>query len=134
MSSAFASEASGSNSRERKNDGTWYLIREDIDLEGRRVPAGTPILKASNGWFIDGSAAVITQPFETNVCRPVYGGLSLYVIGRNADGEIVHRRLGSDGEPTSIPATQVLSPPEAGHAKVYLAFGGRFYPLDYFGW
>ena len=134
MNATFSHEQSSTPLHGERLGGTWYLIREDLDLDGRRFQAGTPILKVSNGWIIDGSNAVIARPLDKQVCRTEYAGLSLHLVSREDNGEIVHRRLGADGEPEKIPQSRVLSPPEVGRTKVYLAFGDQFYPLDYFGW
>lgn len=134
MNAVFASNQSGGPLHGESHRGTWYLIREDMDLGGKHLQAGTPILKVSNGWIVDGSTAVIAQPLDKQVCRTEYAGLSLHIVSREADGGILHRRLGADGEAQRIPLSRVLSPPEVGRTKVYLAFGDQFYPLEYFGW
>ncbi len=134
MNAVLANERGGFPSYGESHRGTWYLIREDVDLDGRLLKAGTPILKVPDGWVVEGSTVVTAQPLEKHACRTQYGGLSLYLINRDSQGAIVHRRVGSKGEPKRIPSTKVFSPPDFGHSKVYLAFGGKFYPLEYFGW
>lgn len=134
MNGNWATERPNLSSHGEVHRGSWHLIREDIDLDGQRLHAGTPILKVADGWLVEGSAVVIVQPLEKHLCRTEYGGLSLYLIHRDTEGAIVHRRLGCPSEPTKLPATKVFSPPDVGHSKVYLAFGGKFYPLEYFGW
>jgi hypothetical protein len=71
---------------------------------------------------------------DDRVCRTEYGGLSLYVLSRQLDGSLSLRRIGSEEAPQRVADTRVISPPECGHDRVYLAFGDQFYPLDYFGW
>jgi hypothetical protein len=42
--------------------------------------------------------------------------------------------MGSDDPVERVPISRIITPPEFGHDKLYLAFGDQFYPLDYFGW
>jgi hypothetical protein len=58
----------------------------------------------------------------------------LHVVSRQADGSLVHMRVGSDEPVDGIPDSRVIAPPECGHDRVYLAFGDQFYPPEYFGW
>lgn len=114
--------------------GEWLLLREDVQLDGNVHKAGTPITKVSNRWFIGGSDEPLSEDLDALVCRAEYGGLSLHVVSCTAPGVVSHRRVGSDEPPEFISMSQIVSPPEPGRDKVYLAFGEQFYPLEYFGW
>ncbi len=116
------------------DSGEWYLLREDIDIGENRCRAGTPVRRLVDGWFVQGIPTPVLTSLDDRVCRTEYGGLSLYVLSRQADGSLAHRRIGSDEAPQAIADSRVISPPECGHDRVYLAFGDQFYPLDYFGW
>lgn len=114
--------------------GEWFLLREDVDIGADRCRAGTPVRRLSEGWFVQGISTPVLISLEGRVCRTEYGGLSLHVLSRDPNGSIAHRRIGSDEAPQGIADSRVISPPECGHDRVYLAFGDQFYPLDYFGW
>ena len=121
----------GSSLRE---SGEWYILREDIDVGESRYRAGTPVRRLADGWLIHGIGRPLSMLLEGRVCRTEYGGLSLHVVSRQADGSLVHRRVGSDEPVDGIPDSRVIAPPECGHDRVYLAFGDQFYPPEYFGW
>ncbi len=114
--------------------GEWYLLREDVDIGDNRCRAGTPVRRLSEGWFVQGISFPVSMSLEGRVCRTEYGGLSLHVLSRQPDGSLAHQRIGSDEAFHRIADSRVISPPECGHDRVYLAFGDQFYPLDYFGW
>ncbi len=114
--------------------GDWLLLREDVQVGGDVYRAGTPITKVHNRWFVCGSDQPISDNFDGRTCRAEYGGLSLHVVSVGPDGKVSHRRVGSHEAPESIPASRVISPPQQGRDRVYLAFGDQFYPLEYFGW
>ncbi|MEN9845266.1 MAG: hypothetical protein RIS36_413 [Pseudomonadota bacterium] len=116
------------------DSGEWYLLREDIDIGDNRCQAGTPVRRLVDGWFVQGIPAPVPISLDDRVCRTEYGGLSLYVLSRQLDGSLSLRRIGSEEAPQRVADTRVISPPECGHDRVYLAFGDQFYPLDYFGW
>ena len=112
----------------------WFLLREDVEIAGHVYRAGTPVMKANNSWYVCGVDDPIPCSLDGRLCRTEYGGLSLHVVSRASDGGVSHRRVGSDDPAETIPVSRVLSPPDHGHDKVYLAFGDQFYPLEYFGW
>lgn len=114
--------------------GEWFLLREDAQVGGSLFRAGTPVARVHNRWFLRGSDEPIAENLEGRVCRAEYGGLSLHVVSTGVDGVVTHWRIGSDEHPEPIPASRVISPPESGRNKIYLAFGDQFYPLEYFGW
>ena len=114
--------------------GEWYLLREDLDIGENRCRAGTPVRRLAEGWFVQGVSTPVSISLDGRVCRTEYGGLSLHVISRRSDGSLVQRRVGSDDAPQGVADSRVMSPPEFGHDRLYLAFGDQFYPLDYFGW
>ena len=114
--------------------GEWYLLREDLDIGENRCRAGTPVRRLAEGWFVQGVSTPVSISLDGRVCRTEYGGLSLHVISRRSDGSLVQRRVGSDDAPQGVADSRVMSPPECGHDRLYLAFGDQFYPLDYFGW
>lgn len=112
----------------------WFLLREDVELAGTRYPAGTPVQRCHDRWYVQGCDTPVGAGLDGRMCQTQYGGLTLHVVSRDREGVISHRRIGSDEGGETIPASRVLSPPEYGHDRVYLAFGDQFYPLDYFGW
>ena len=114
--------------------GEWYLLREDIHIGETRCRAGTPVRRLAEGWLIEGISTPVLVSLDGRVCRTEYGGLSLHVLSRDPNGSIVHRRIGSDDPMEGVVESRVISPPECGHDRLYLAFGDQFYPLDYFGW
>jgi len=114
--------------------GDWYLLREDIDIGQARYRAGTPVRRLEQGWVVEGISDPVSTSLDGRVCRTEYGGLSLHVLSRQPDGSLVHRRIGSDDPLEGIADSRVISPPDHGHDRVYLAFGDQFYPLEYFGW
>lgn len=114
--------------------GEWFLLREDVQVEGAVYKAGTPVNRMHDQWFVSGSSVPLSESLDGRTCRAEYGGLSLHVVSRGSDGMISHRRIGSDEPPEVIPASRVLSPPEHGRDRVYLVFGDQLYPLEYFGW
>jgi hypothetical protein len=114
--------------------GRWYLMREDLEIDGVSYGAGTPVRRTSSGWFVEGHDRPLTASLEKSVCRTEYAGLSLHVISHSTDGTLSQRRLGGSDESEVLPCSRVLSPPEPGTSRVYLAFGDQFYPLEYFGW
>jgi len=114
--------------------GEWFLLREDAQVGGSLYRAGTPVSRVHNRWFVRGSAEPVDENLDGRVCRAEYGGLSLHVVSQSPDGSVKHWRIGSDEHPEQIPASRVISLPEPGRDKVYLAFGDQFYPLEYFGW
>lgn len=114
--------------------GRWFLMREDIEIDGVIYAAGTPVLKTPNGWFVQGEERPLTATLDKRVCRTEYAGLSLHVVTSDLQGVLSHRRLGASHAPEVLARSRVLSPPEPGVSKVYLAFGDQFYPLEYFGW
>ncbi|MEY4669208.1 MAG: hypothetical protein RL518_1907 [Pseudomonadota bacterium] len=114
--------------------GEWYLLREDVEIGENRCRAGTPVRRHTDGWLIQGLSSPVSVSLDERVCRTEYGGLSLHVLSREPDGSLLHRRIGSDDPLERVPDSRVISPPECGHDRVYLAFGDQFYPLNYFGW
>jgi hypothetical protein len=114
--------------------GEWLLLREDVQVGSHVYRAGTPIAKVSDHWLVGGCDQPVSENLDGRTCRAEYGGLSLHVVSVGSDGTVSHRRVGSHGAPECIPASRVISPPEQGRDKVYLAFGDQFYPLEYFGW
>jgi hypothetical protein len=114
--------------------GEWFLLREDVEVDGVVYKAGTPVRRTLDRWFACGSRDPLSGSLDGRTCRAEYGGLSLHVVSCGADGVVSHRRIGSDEPPEIIPASRVISPPEQGRDKVYLSFGDQFYPLEYFGW
>jgi hypothetical protein len=114
--------------------GEWYLLREDIDIGENRCRAGTPVRRIAEGWAVQGLSVPVAVPLDGRVCRTEYGGLSLHVLSRHSNGCLAHRRIGSEDPLEEVPDSRVISPPECGHDRVFLAFGDQFYPLEYFGW
>ena len=114
--------------------GEWYLLREDVEIGEGRCRAGTPVQRLPGGWRIQGIAAPVSISLDGRLCKTEYAGLSLHVLSRESDGSVVHRRMGSDDPVERVPISRIITPPEFGHDKLYLAFGDQFYPLDYFGW
>ena len=112
----------------------WFLLREDVEVGGARYQAGTPVQRCHDRWYVQGCDTPVASGLDGRLCQTQYGGLTLHVVSRDRDGVISHRRIGSDEVLETIPASRVISPPECGHDRVYLAFGDQFYPLDYFGW
>ena len=112
----------------------WFLLREDVEVGGAKYGAGTPVQRTHDQWYIQGSDTPLAAGLDGRLCRTQYGGLTLHVVSRGRDGQVFHRRIGSDEAQETIPASRVIAPPEYGHDRVYLAFGDQFYPLDYFGW
>jgi hypothetical protein len=112
----------------------WYLLREDLSIGEARYRAGTPVRRLEQGWLVDGISDPVPTSLDGRICRTEYGGLSLHVISRQPDGSLAHRRIGSDDRLEGIADSRVISPPDHGHDRVYLAFGDQFYPLEYFGW
>ena len=112
----------------------WFLLREDVELAGTKYGAGTPVQRSHDRWYVQGCNTPLTAGLDGRLCQTRYGGLTLHVLSRDREGKVSHRRIGSDEIQENIPASRVISPPEYGHDRVYLAFGDQFYPLDYFGW
>jgi hypothetical protein len=112
----------------------WYLLREDLEVNGVLYRAGTPVLKVGGGWCVNGVHPPQDLQLEDNVCKTEYAGLSLHLIARDEDGWLTHRRLGSRDVPERIALSRVLSPPNSDRGKLYLSFGDQFYPLEFFGW
>lgn len=125
------SQPGGNHGSEREQ---WYLLRENITIDGVVYEAGKPVLKTSDGWRVGNKDVPSSACLEAHVCNTEYAGLSLHSVSRDQDGTIWHKRLGSDESPEAIPASRLLHPPDVGCTKLYLAFGDQFYPLDYFGW
>lgn len=126
---AFGGEGEGISGGEQ-----WYLLREDLEVNGVLYRAGTPVLKADAGWCVNGALPPQDLQLDGKVCKTEYAGLSLHLIARDEDGWLTHRRLGSNQVPERIDPTRVLSPPSSDRSRLYLAFGDQFYPLDFFGW
>jgi hypothetical protein len=112
----------------------WFLLREDVEVAGTVYRAGTPVQRSHDRWFVQGCDDPLSIGLDGRLCQTRYGGLSLHVVSSDHEGIVSHRRIGSDEPVERIAPSRVVSPPEPGHDRVYLAFGDQFYPLDYFGW
>ena len=103
----------------------------------RSAKDGVELALPFSVFLVDGgsrASLLQSRSLDGRLCKTEYAGLSLHVLTRESDGSVVHRRIGSDDPVERVPISRIITPPEFGHDKLYLAFGDQFYPLDYFGW
>lgn len=111
-----------------------FLLRYDLVLNGDVLLAGTPIHKNGNEWFHSHNGTRILIESDSYVCRAEYKGVTLSELRCDDAGLFFARRIGAVDFSLQVDSRHVGFQLSRGAGCVCVFYGGRYFPLEFFGW